>query len=245
MNSIIYILKRESMKEILINVREELLKNKEEKKKLERFFKEEVNILGVKTAIVNKISTKYFKLIKNKSKKEIFSLCEEFFKSEILEECFIACNWAYNLRKNYEKKDFEIFEKWVDFYITNWAVCDSFCTRTMGEVIIRFPEVMPKLKLWTKSNNRWVRRASAVSLISLAKKGLFLKDIFEITDMLLLDQDDLVQKGYGWLLKVTSMVYQREVFEYVLSKKKIMPRTSLRYAIEKMPKELKEIAMER
>ncbi|MGI6710375.1 MAG: DNA alkylation repair protein [Bacilli bacterium] len=233
------------MKEILINVREELLKNKEEKKRLERFFKEEVNILGVKTTTVNKISTKYFKLIKNKSKKEIFSLCEELFKSGILEECFIACNWAYNLRKNYEKKDFEIFEKWVDLYITNWAVCDSFCTRTMSEVIIRFPEVMLKLKLWTKSNNRWVRRAVAVSLIGLAKKGLCLKDIFEITDMLLLDQDDLVQKGYGWLLKVASKVYQREVFEYVLNKKEIMPRTSLRYAIEKMPKELKEIAMKR
>ena len=40
-------------------------------------------------------------------------------------------------------------------------------------------------------------------------------------------------------------VYQREVFEYVLNKKEIMPRTSLRYAIEKMPKELKEIAMKR
>ena len=85
----------------------------------------------------------------------------------------------------------------------------------------------------------------AVSLIGLAKKGLCLKDIFEITDMLLLDQDDLVQKGYGWLLKVASKVYQREVFEYVLNKKEIMPRTSLRYAIEKMPKELKEIAMKR
>jgi 3-methyladenine DNA glycosylase AlkD len=70
-----------------------------------------------------------------------------------------------------------------------------------------------------------------------------LNDVFEIADILLLDQDNMVQKGYGWMLKVTSQVHQKEVFDYVMSKKDIMPRTALRYAIEKMPKELKVKAM--
>lgn len=66
---------------------------------------------------------------------------------------------------------------------------------------------------------------------------------FEIADTLLLDKDDMVQKGYGWMLKATSEANQKRVFEYVMSKKGVMPRTSLRYAIEKMPQELRTKAM--
>jgi 3-methyladenine DNA glycosylase AlkD len=106
-----------------------------------------------------------------------------------------------------------------------------------------YPEYLSGLKKWAKSPNRWLRRASAVSLIIPARRGEFLKDIFEIADVLLLDQDDLVQKGYGWMLKEASRKNQKEVFDYIMKKKKTMPRTALRYAIEKMPKELKTEAM--
>ena len=90
-----------------------------------------------------------------------------------------------------------------------------------------------------------MRRAAAVSLIVPARQGKFLQDIFELADVLLLDEDDLVQKGYGWLLKAASQAHQREVFDYVLAHKTTMPRTALRYAIEKMPKALKSAAMEK
>jgi len=80
-------------------------------------------------------------------------------------------------------------------------------------------------------------------LIIPARQGKFLKDIFEIADILLLDEDDLVQKGYGWMLKAASQAHQQEVFDYVVRNKKTMPRTALRYAIEKMPKDLRLQAM--
>jgi len=80
-------------------------------------------------------------------------------------------------------------------------------------------------------------------LIVPARKGLFLKDIFEIADILHSDPDDMVQKGYGWMLKAASQAHQEKVFNYVMSRKATMPRTSLRYAIEKMPAELKARAM--
>jgi len=74
---------------------------------------------------------------------------------------------------------------------------------------------------------------------------MFLNDIFEIADKLLVDEDDLVHKGYGWMLKVASQSHRREVFKYAIKHKEIMPRTALRYAIEKMPKEMKAVAMEK
>ncbi|MCU0362912.1 MAG: DNA alkylation repair protein, partial [Bacteroidales bacterium] len=71
----------------------------------------------------------------------------------------------------------------------------------------------------------------------------FLTDIFSIADILLTDRDDMVQKGYGWMLKSCSQAHCEEVFRYVMERKDRMPRTAFRYAIEKMPMELKTRAM--
>jgi 3-methyladenine DNA glycosylase AlkD len=160
-----------------------------------------------------------------------------------MEESFVACNWSYFVNKQYEPTDFRVFERWVNKYISNWATCDTFCNHTVGTFIEMYPDYLSGLKKWAESKNRWVKRASSVSLIIPARKGKFLNDIFEIADILHSDTDDMVQKGYGWMLKAASQAHQEDVFNYVISRKDTMPRTSLRYAIEKMPIELKARAM--
>jgi len=233
------------MNKIIENLRLELKQNADEKTRMsgERFFKEEVKLYGIKSATVGRISKDHYKTIADKSKSNIFRLCDELWKSGMMEESFIACNWSHFVSKQYEQSDFEIFEKWVVKYINNWASCDTFCNHTVGDFIVMYPDYLSGLKKWAKSENRWMKRASAVSLIVPARKGKFLKDIFEIADILHSDKDDMVQKGYGWMLKSASQAHQKEVFDYVVNKKATMPRTSLRYAIEKMPTELKAIAM--
>lgn len=235
------------MDKMLPLLRRELKENSDDKTQAsgKTFFKEDVKLHGVKTAIVSKLSKEHFKNIKDRSKKEIFNLCEDLWQSGYMEESFVACNWSYYIHKDYEKSDFSVFEKWVSKYVGNWASCDTLCNHTIGTFLEMYPEYISELKKWTKSENRWMRRASAVTLIIPARKGLFLKDIFEISDLLLIDKDDLVQKGYGWMLKASSEAHQKEVFNYVVTKKQIMPRTALRYAIEKMPRELKIKAMEK
>ena len=233
------------MNNIIKKIKQELKEKADEhiKRSGERFFKEQVKFYGMRTPEVSRIAKEYFKKIKGQSKEEIFLLCEELWKSGYMEESFIACNWSYNLRKQYEPKDFVIFERWVKKYVSNWASCDTLCNHTVGSFLEMYPDHVSKLKIWTTSPNRWMRRAAAVSLIIPAKEGKFLRDIFQIADILLPDKDDMVQKGYGWMLKVASQVHQQEVYEYVLAHKTTMPRTALRYAIEKMPKELKNRAM--
>lgn len=235
------------MTAIVQQIRNELANVSDEKTKLsgQRFFKENIVTYGVKSADVIKIGKANFMLVSSKSKSEIFTLCEELWQSGYMEESFIACNWSYNIRKQYKTEDFKVFEKWINSYVNNWASCDTLCNHTVGEFFTMYPEYLNELKKWAKSENRWVRRAAAVSLIIPAKKGFFLADIFQIADILLLDKDDLVQKGYGWMLKAASQAHQKDVFDYVVAKKALMPRTALRYAIEKMPKELKIKAMEK
>jgi len=230
---------------IIAALRKELIEQADKKTKTsaQHFFKEKVIYYGVESASVNAIARKYYRIINKLSKQEIFALCEDLLRSNYNEEAFIAFDWAFRLHKSYVPDDFILFERWLHRYINNWAKCDTFCNHTIGSFIDQYPEYISQLKKWTKSDNRWLRRASAVSLIIPARHGRFLKDIFEIADILLLDDDDLVQKGYGWMLKAASQAHQQEVFEYVMRNKKTMPRTALRYAIEKMPKELKLRAM--
>ncbi len=214
-------------------------------KSSKRFFKEEILCYGMKTATVIAIAKRHWKEIKNRDKKEIFTLCEELYQSGYLEESFIVSNWAHALSGRYERDDLPVFRHWIDTYITNWASCDGFCNHTMGDFIEQYPEYIDELKRWTLSENRWMRRAAAVSLIVPAKHGKFLDSAIEIADLLLTDKDDMVQKGYGWLLKEASRKHQKNVFDYVMKNKRSMPRTALRYAIELMPKDLREEAMKK
>ena len=235
------------MNQVIKRIREELRASADEntKKSFQRFFKEKATFYGVKTGTVGKIAKKYWNEVKYCGKKKVFSLCEELYQSGFTEEAFVVSLWLPNMIDKFEPSDLAIFKTWIEKYIDNWAKCDGFCNHTVGSFIEKYPESIPEVKTWAKSENRWLKRAAAVSLIIPAKKGGFLQAVFEISDMLLSDTDDMVQKGYGWLLKEASRKHQKQVFSYVVENRKKMGRTALRYAIELMPKELKAEAMQR
>ena len=230
---------------IISLIRQELEQHVDEKTKqsYRSFFKEPVLAYGVKTATVSKIARNRFPDIKPLGKQAIFTLCEELLASDYNEEAFIALDWVYRLQNEYEPADFHRLEKWIEKYINNWAKCDTLCNHAIGSFIERFPQNIENLMKWTASENRWLRRAAAVTLIVPAKKGKFLEEIFRIADSLLTDKDDLVRKGYGWMLKEASVQHREAVFDYVMRHKTVMPRTALRYAIERMPEDLKQKAM--
>ena len=229
------------MNKIILKIKKQLKNNVdlEYKKNSYNFFKEEIKIHGVRTPNVRNISKKYFSEIRDLSKKEIFFLCEELLRSGYVEESVIAFDWTYRIKDRYEKKDFKILELWLEKYVSDWGRCDDLCTHALGFYLFKFPEFLPKIEKWAFSKNRWQRRASAVCLIYSLKRKRNLTNAFNIANILLEDSDDLVQKGYGWMLKEASNVYPDEVFNFIHKNKRTMPRTALRYAIEKMPKEIK------
>lgn len=235
------------MEKIIKDLRTELIASSDEKTKetSKRFFKEPVNCYGIQSTLVGKIADAFYKQIALEEKQQIFRYCEILWQSGIMEESFVACNWSYKLHKKYEPADFGYFEHWIKNYVSNWASCDTLCNHTVGDFAMMYPEFISKLKEFAFSENRWVKRAAAVTLIIPARKGLFLNDIFEIAGTMLFDKDDMVQKGYGWMLKASSQAHLHEVFDFVMKHKAVMPRTALRYAIEKMPADLKQKAMEK
>ena len=235
------------MNEITDKVRRELREASDEKTRESglRYFKEDVNLYGIRSKTVKEIAQANFALVKHRSKQEIFSLCDSLWQSGMMEETFVACLWSGRLAGKFVPEDFKVLERWVHKYVNNWASCDTLCNHSVGDFIQMYPGFISELKRWAVSDNRWTRRASAVSLIIPARRGKFLPDIFEIAEILLRDKDDMVQKGYGWMLKEASKPSQKEVFDFVMKYKAVMPRTALRYAIEKMPAGLRARAMEK
>jgi 3-methyladenine DNA glycosylase AlkD len=235
------------METIVSTVRQDLIAASDEKTREsgQRFFKEPVRLHGVKASVVSEIASRRYKEISGYPKHVIFELCEELWLGGMLEEGFVACMWSHKVHKSYLPEDIFLFGRWISKYINNWATCDTLCNHSTGDLLQKYPEKLPILKEWAQSENRWMRRAAAVSLIVPARKGLFLPEILELADILLKDKDDMVQKGYGWMLKVAAGPHLQEVFDFIITRKAEMPRTALRYAIEKMPAEMKKLAMEK
>ncbi|MGD2248336.1 MAG: DNA alkylation repair protein [Candidatus Methanofastidiosia archaeon] len=227
-------------------IRKDLKKHIDQKygENIEKHTKEGIILYGVRIHMVRKISGQYFKKIEDMSKQEIFAQCELLLQSGYIEEMIIAFDWVFCLRKKYAESDFRVFENWLKQYVVNWGTCDDFCTHAFGEFMYQYPQFVSTVKEWTRSDNRWVKRAAAVVMIYSIRRNKYIDHAFEIADFLLLDQDYMVQKD-GWMLKEISNLHPQKVFEYVQNHKNEMPRTALRYAIEKLDPALKEKAMTR
>jgi 3-methyladenine DNA glycosylase AlkD len=201
----------------------------------QRFFKEPVVCHGVKSAGVVKIARNGWKEVRGLDKAALFALCEELYRTGSCEEAFIAADWVPRLADRFERGDLKTFTRWIEKYIDNWAKCDTLCNHAVGDFVEKYPDSVGEIIGWGRSKNRWLKRAAAVSLIIPAKRGRFLDEAFAVADLLLSDPDDMVQKGYGWLLKEASRLHQKEVFAYVVRHRAAMPRTALRYAIADFP----------
>ncbi len=194
------------------------------------------------TADIRAVAKRMFAQIRPLPRHKFFRACEQLLDSG---NTAIPFQWAGRIIDRFDPADFRRLELWLKTYVTGWDSCDDFCLHILGPFLLRFPELIPRTEKWAVSSNRWMRRASAVTLIYSVRRGEALPDIFQRADLLLIDGDDKVQKGYGWMLKEAANRFPREVFDYVMAHKRDMPRTALRYAIEKMPVDWKSEAMKK
>jgi 3-methyladenine DNA glycosylase AlkD len=210
-----------------------------------QFEKDGVPTYVVRSNIVRAIAKTHYKSVKSLEKAVILDACENLFELPPREANSVALDWSVRQRRAYAPTDLRRFERWLKEYVNNWGMCDGLGCGPIGFLLHDYPELAPKTRQWAKSKNIWFRRAAAVALIPLVRNGQSFELATEIADRLLLDKEDYVQKGYGWLLKEASHEFQAEVFAFVMSRRDRMPRTALRYAIEKMPQEMRHKAMQK
>jgi 3-methyladenine DNA glycosylase AlkD len=198
----------------------------------------------LKTGDIRRLSAELYRSLEDKSRDKVFAISGELLEERIWPLKVIAFDFAYRVRKQYDEKTFSLFENWLVKYVQGWGDCDDFCTHAFGELIVQNTELAKKTLVWTERGEFWMRRAAAVVLIPSINRGKYKEtDPIAVSERLLLDSEDLVRKGYGWMLKVLSVKEPQLVYDYLEKNKEIMPRVSFRYALEKMDKERKSELM--
>jgi 3-methyladenine DNA glycosylase AlkD len=159
--------------------------------------------------------------------------CTDLWKSGRWQEWALACYVYRRFARACGAAEFRLFEGWLNRYVNNWGACDGLASWLLAACIENEPELSAALPAWSRSRNRWKRRAAAVALVYEAKRGRSTERIFEVAELLIDDDDDMVRKGLGWLLKETYPKKPGEVVRFLLAHP-AAPRLVVRYAAEKM-----------
>ena len=209
----------------------------EKEAQLRRYFREPIETHGLTSQQSKDIASKYYPEVKGDLEKAI-SLTWELMSRRNLSYSSVALRMLERFSRRLEPSHFPVFDGWVE-HLTDWASTDHLCTKIIAEAVKKDPGLVERLLEWTGSDNRWRRRAAAVSLVPLARRGERLGDVFRVADRLMTDGDDMAQKGVGWMLKEASKRHPEEVRTYLLRWREESPALILRYASEKLPKGMK------
>ena len=215
----------------------------EKEAQLRRYFREPIETHGLTSQQFKNMARKYYPEVKG-DLEEAMRLTGELMSHRNLSYSSVALRVLERFSRQIEPCHFQVFDGWVE-YLTNWATTDHLCTKIIAEAVRKDLGLVERLLEWTGSENRWRRRAAAVSLVPSARRGEMLGDIFRVADRLMTDSDDMVQKGVGWMLKEASKRHPEEVRTYLLGWREESPALILRYASEKLPKGLRVLKTNR
>ncbi|TRO52161.1 DNA alkylation repair protein [Candidatus Bathyarchaeota archaeon] len=227
------------MSQLYLRVHAEIEKRSDPKRRddLLRYFKEPIQTYGLTQGQCKEVAGLIYPSVKGDLLKAL-GLTEELLASGYLDHHSVGLKLMDRFRRKIKAEHFPVFDGWVE-YLNNWASTDGLTAHLISECIKDDPSLVEQLIKWTASDNRWRRRAGAVSMIPIARKGDMLIEVFRIADRLMPDGDDMVQKGVGWMLKEASHKHPREIHDYLVKWKPKTSALTLRYASEKLPAELK------
>ena len=205
---------------------------------LARFFKtgpgqygEGDRFLGIKVPVTRQV-------VKECWREMDFAGLEECLRSEY-HEARLAGLLALVETFSHSKKNQVLQAECIDFYlshtdrINNWDLVDLSCYPLLGEWLLDKDRTI-LYDLARKGKTIWEQRIGIVSTMAFVRKGQ-IEDTFAIADILLHHPHDLIQKAVGWLLREAGKRDESALVAYLDSRYKAMPRTMLRYAIEKFP----------
>ena len=139
-------------------------------------------------------------------------------------------------RRDFTPRLLPAWKRWLAAnHSANWATTDAICGMLIGPLLLDYPELGARLRVWAADRNPWVRRASIVGLIQRARRGESLDLVYEIARRLHGDREDLIQKAVGWALREAGKTDMARLERYLRASGARIPRTTLRCAIERFP----------
>lgn len=185
--------------------------------------------LGITVPRLREIAKKYYSL----DMKQLKKLIESKIHEERMLALFILKNKYYTM--NHKKICFHFYVKNTQ-YINNWDLVDLSAPGIVGEHLLDKDRSV--LYEWAKSENVWERRIAVLATFQFIKNNQF-GDSLKIAEILLNDKHDLIHKVVGWMLREIGKRDLKTEIDFLDKHYKKMPRTMLRYAIERFPEKLR------
>jgi len=204
------------------------------------FFKEEIQSHGWYTAALRRaIRGCRREILRAHDFDFLVKVADRLFSGAVLEEKIAAVFLLEKLDARCGDREFRMFEEWLD-RISSWADHDGLVHYLIAPMVAGDPSRVKAIFRWARSPDRWHRRAACVALIQGTRQRRFLPQIKKLSDLLLSDEDDMVQKGLGWLLRETAKSDAKVTVPYLMKIRERAPRLVLRTACETLPEAVRK-----
>jgi 3-methyladenine DNA glycosylase AlkD len=206
----------------------------------QRFFKQEIKSRGWYTGELRKVAVRFRRAIRRERGLEfLLQVADKLFSGRVLEEKILAVFLLEKLTAEFSDAEFRLFESWL-LRITSWADHDALVHYLIAPMVAAKPDRTGSVFRWAKSRNRWHRRAACVALIQGTRRKMFFSEIERLSNLLLSDEDDMVQKGLGWLLRETAKADAKRTVPHLMRIRVRAPRLVLRTACETLAPAVKK-----
>jgi len=203
------------------------------------FFKDEIKSHGWYTADLRRAVRRCRReILREHDFSFLVRVADHLFSGAVLEEKVAAVFLLEKLDAQFGDREFKRFELWLD-RISSWADHDGLVHYLIAPMVAAQPARTRAVFRWAKSPDRWHRRAACVALIQVTRCRMFFPQITKLSNSLLADEDDMVQKGLGWLLRETAKFDPRRAVPYLMKIRSRAPRLVLRTACETLPSSAK------
>ena len=201
----------------------------------QRFFTEPVRCYGWKTAELRRFARQAQReLLAQAGQPLLLQVADRLFCGKVTEEKNLAVLLLENRTQEFGDAEFRRFEGWLP-RITNWSEHDALVHYLIGPLLAADRRRLPRVFAWARSPDPWHRRAAAVALIQATRRRLYFREITRLSDRLLADRNQMVQKGLGWLLRETAKADPARAVPYLVRVRNRAPRLVLRTACETLP----------
>ena len=199
---------------------------------VQKFFKEEIQSRGWHTDEMRKVAARFRRaIVKELGWPFLVQVADNLFRGRVLEEKVFAVLLLEKLTDKFDDAEFWRFESWLE-RISSWADHDGLVYYLVAPMLVAKASRAKQPFVWAKSKSRWHRRAACVAFIRGTRKKLFFPEIVRLSNALLRDEDDMVQKGLGWLLRETAKADPKRTIPYLMKIRGWAPRLVLRTACE-------------
>jgi 3-methyladenine DNA glycosylase AlkD len=202
---------------------------------VQRFFKHEVKSRGWYTAELRKVAKRFRRtILAEHGQPYLLQVADQLFAGEVLDEKNFAVMLLEGMTGKFGPVEFRLFENWLD-RVTSWADHDGLVHYLIGPMVAADKAFLACPPRWAKKNSTWHQRAAAVSLIHSTRQHKNFDRIQNVTELLIANKDDMVQKGLGWLLREAAKANPEQTVVYLLTIRDRTPRLILRTACETLP----------